>query len=114
MSAIVGNGPIVVYYSKGFILISSCLQDYLSDITSDPVKSKLCKQRVLCRTLAGNLVYVLTITSPTKTPEEMKVCNEDSIVINRGIVPDRSMPSSKMMAYTNAKTLANHVYRHLG
>ena len=49
-------------------------QDYLNDIAVDPVRSKLCKQRVLCRTLAGNLVYVLTITTPTKTPEDMKVC----------------------------------------
>ena len=48
-------------------------QDYLNDVANDPVKSKICKTRVLCRTLAGNLVYVLTISSPTKTAEEAKV-----------------------------------------
>ena len=56
-------------------------QDYLNDIAQDPVKSKLCKQRVLCRTLAGNLVYTLTITSPYKQPSEAKVMCFCRIVI---------------------------------
>ena len=50
-----------------------CLQDYINEISNDPVKSKICKQRVLSRTLAGNLVYILTITSPSKKPDEYKV-----------------------------------------
>jgi hypothetical protein len=39
-------------------------QDYINDIMNDSVKSKYCRQRLLCRTLAGNLIYLLTITSP--------------------------------------------------
>ncbi|KAJ8298800.1 hypothetical protein KUTeg_022860 [Tegillarca granosa] len=46
--------------------------DYLLECSNDPIKSKICKQRVLCRTLAGNLVYVLTITSPSQNPEDIK------------------------------------------
>lgn len=49
------------------------LQDYLLELQNDPIKSRICKQRVLCRTLAGNLVYVLTITSPSQNPEDVKV-----------------------------------------
>uniref|UniRef100_A0A667XP96 AGBL carboxypeptidase 2 n=1 Tax=Myripristis murdjan TaxID=586833 RepID=A0A667XP96_9TELE len=42
----------------------SHLQHYLSRVTSNPAVSSYCKLRVLCRSLAGNNVYVLTITSP--------------------------------------------------
>ena len=49
------------------------LQDYLLELQNDPIKSRICKQRVLCRTLAGNLVYVLTITSASQNPEDAKV-----------------------------------------
>ena len=55
------------------ITLSTVLQDYLLELQNDPIKSRICKQRVLCRTLAGNLVYVLTITSPSQNPEDAKV-----------------------------------------
>ena len=42
-------------------------------LASDPVRSKFFKQRVLCRTLAGNYVYVLTITAPAKKRNEAEV-----------------------------------------
>ena len=42
-------------------------------LASDPVRSKCLKQRVLCRTLAGNYVYVLTITAPAKRRNEAEV-----------------------------------------
>ena len=45
------------------------------------MKSKLCKQRVLCRTLAGNLVYTLTITSPYKEASEAKVLQAMHVVV---------------------------------
>uniref|UniRef100_A0A3P8ZFT4 Cytosolic carboxypeptidase 2 n=1 Tax=Esox lucius TaxID=8010 RepID=A0A3P8ZFT4_ESOLU len=42
----------------------SHLQRHLSRLTSDPATSAYCKLRVLCRSLAGNTVHVLTVTSP--------------------------------------------------
>ncbi|XP_028306241.1 cytosolic carboxypeptidase 2 [Gouania willdenowi] len=42
----------------------SHLQRYLRRISSNPKVSSFCKVRVLCHSLAGNAVYVLTITSP--------------------------------------------------
>ncbi|XP_071387157.1 cytosolic carboxypeptidase 2-like [Centroberyx affinis] len=42
----------------------SHLQRYLSRVTSDPAVAAYCKLRVLCRSLAGNNVYVLTVSSP--------------------------------------------------
>ena len=64
-----------VYFSHCFPYTYTDLQDYLLDLSNDPIKAKICKQRVLCRTLAGNLVYVLTITSPSQNPEDIKVSN---------------------------------------
>ena len=42
-------------------------------VTSKPDVAKFCKQRMLCHTLAGNPVPVLTISSPSATLEEAKV-----------------------------------------
>jgi hypothetical protein len=39
----------------------------LNDIQNDHLKSQYCKQKILCRTLAGNFIYMLIITSPTTT-----------------------------------------------
>lgn len=35
------------------------------EIQRNPEKSKFCKLRLLCRSLAGNNVYYLTVTAPT-------------------------------------------------
>ena len=48
------------------LLLFLCFfKDYLTDVQSDRFKSQYCKQKVLCRTLAGNFIYMLTITSPS-------------------------------------------------
>lgn len=49
------------------------LQDYLMEIQRHPVKSKFCKLRLLCRTLAGNNVYYLTVTAPSGNEDHMRV-----------------------------------------
>ncbi|XP_061678357.1 cytosolic carboxypeptidase 2 [Syngnathoides biaculeatus] len=48
----------------------SDLQRYLRHISSDPAVVSYCKVRVLCHSLAGNAVYVLTITSQADDKEE--------------------------------------------
>ncbi|XP_007951098.1 cytosolic carboxypeptidase 3 [Orycteropus afer afer] len=57
------------YFAHCYPYTYSNLQDYLSGINGDPVRSKFCKIRVLCHTLARNMVYVLTITNPLKITE---------------------------------------------
>ena len=49
----------------------SDLQEDLAAIQDDEVRSRYCSQRLLCRSLAGNNVYVLTISSPN-TNEEVR------------------------------------------
>ena len=51
--------------------IHSDLQDDLAAIQDDEVRSRYCSQRLLCRSLAGNNVYVLTVSSPN-TNEEVR------------------------------------------
>ncbi|NXU07145.1 CBPC2 carboxypeptidase, partial [Buphagus erythrorhynchus] len=45
----------------------SDLQRYLRALAADPVRSRYCTVQALCRSLAGNSVYLLTITSPGGT-----------------------------------------------
>ncbi|XP_019749519.1 cytosolic carboxypeptidase 2 isoform X2 [Hippocampus comes] len=48
----------------------SRLQRYLRHISSNPAVVSYCKVRVLCHSLAGNAVYVLTVTSRAGENEE--------------------------------------------
>ena len=43
------------------------MQEDLAAIQNNPARAIYCSQRLLCRTLAGNNVYILTITSPGTT-----------------------------------------------
>ncbi|XP_041531559.1 cytosolic carboxypeptidase 3 isoform X3 [Microtus oregoni] len=60
------------YFAHCYPYTYTNLQEYLSGINSDPVRSKFCKIRVLCHTLARNMVYVLTITTPLKNSDSRK------------------------------------------
>lgn len=53
-----------VYIAHCYPYTYSDLQEYLSRLQSHPIKSTYSKLRLLCRTLAGNNVYYLTITAP--------------------------------------------------
>ncbi|XP_075561284.1 cytosolic carboxypeptidase 3 [Pelecanus crispus] len=60
------------YFAHCYPYTYSNLQEYLVAINKDPVKSKFCKIRVLCHSLARNIVYVLTITNPPKSGKGTK------------------------------------------
>ncbi|XP_062432409.1 cytosolic carboxypeptidase 2 [Rhea pennata] len=53
------------YFAHSYPYTYSDLQRYLQAVVGDPVRSQYCKVRVLCHSLAGNTVYLLTISSPT-------------------------------------------------
>ncbi|XP_075156269.1 nna1 carboxypeptidase isoform X5 [Haematobia irritans] len=88
------NDNDTVYFAHSYPYTYSDLQDYLMDIQKNPVKSKFCKLRLLCRTLAGNNVYYLTVTTPAASEEVMK--RKKSIVISARVHPSET-PSSWMM-----------------
>ncbi|XP_063106598.1 cytosolic carboxypeptidase 3 isoform X3 [Cavia porcellus] len=60
------------YFAHCYPYTYTNLQEYLSGINNDPVRSRFCKIRVLCHTLARNMVYVLTITTPLKNTDSRK------------------------------------------
>ncbi|KAH8266363.1 hypothetical protein KR038_007040 [Drosophila bunnanda] len=83
-----------VFFAHSYPYTYSDLQDYLMEIQRHPVKSKFCKLRLLCRTLAGNNVYYLTVTAPSTTEENMR--RKKSIVVSARVHPSET-PASWMM-----------------
>nr|XP_035956331.1 cytosolic carboxypeptidase 3 isoform X2 [Halichoerus grypus] len=60
------------YFAHCYPYTYTNLQEYLSTINHDSVRSRFCKIRVLCHTIARNMVYVLTITTPFKSTDSRK------------------------------------------
>ena len=74
-------------------LTFSDLQEDLAAIQNNPSRAQFCSQRLLCRTLAGNNVYILTITAPA-SQEDMK--RKAVIVLSARVHPGET-PSSWIM-----------------
>ncbi|KAJ8024122.1 Cytosolic carboxypeptidase 2 [Holothuria leucospilota] len=80
----------------------SDLQQYLLRLSNDPVRSKYCKQRVLCRSLAGNLIYILTITSAARNPEDTK--RKKAVVLTARVHPGETNASWMMKGFLDYLT----------
>lgn len=73
------------------------LQCYLLSITNNPIQSQFCKLRALCRSLAGNTVYLLTITNPSRTPQEAAA--KKAVVLSARVHPGESNGSWIMRGF---------------
>ncbi|CAF0864478.1 unnamed protein product [Adineta ricciae] len=97
------NNNDTYYFAHCYPYTYSDLQDYLNEIQNDRSKSDYCKQKVLCRTLAGNFIYMLTITNPvplqtnptnTSTPSEHQV--KKGVVVTARVHPGETNGSWMM------------------
>ncbi|KAM8818089.1 cytosolic carboxypeptidase 3 [Rhynchonycteris naso] len=84
------------YFAHCYPYTYSNLQEYLSSIRKDPVRSKFCKIRVLCPTLARNMVHVLTIATPLKNPDSRK---RKAIVLTARVHPGETNSSWIMKGF---------------
>lgn len=87
----------VCYFAHCYPYTYSNLQDYLAGIASDPERSKYCKMRVLCHSLAGNIVYVLTITSPSPAAKGSK--KKKAVILTARVHPGETNSSWVMKGF---------------
>uniref|UniRef100_A0A8D1FUG8 Cytosolic carboxypeptidase 2 n=1 Tax=Sus scrofa TaxID=9823 RepID=A0A8D1FUG8_PIG len=73
------------------------LQCFLLSVANSPVQSQFCKLRTLCRSLAGNTVYLLTITNPARTPQEAAA--KKAVVLTARVHPGESNGSWIMKGF---------------
>ncbi|KAF6275783.1 ATP/GTP binding protein like 3 [Rhinolophus ferrumequinum] len=84
------------YFAHCYPYTYTDLQEYLSAINNDPVRSKFCKIRVLCHTIARNMVYVLTITTPLKNADSRK---QKAVILTARVHPGETNSSWIMKGF---------------
>ncbi|KAK9891541.1 hypothetical protein WA026_015502 [Henosepilachna vigintioctopunctata] len=82
-----------VYFASCYPYTYTNLQNYLWELSNHPIKSTFTTLRLLCKSLAGNNVDYITITSPS---EEEDIKKKRAIVITARVHPGET-PSSWMM-----------------
>lgn len=84
------------YFAHCYPYTYTNLQEYLSSINNDPVRSKFCKIRVLCHTIARNMVYVLTIATPLKNADSRK---QKAVILTARVHPGETNSSWIMKGF---------------
>uniref|UniRef100_A0A8D0CDF7 AGBL carboxypeptidase 3 n=1 Tax=Salvator merianae TaxID=96440 RepID=A0A8D0CDF7_SALMN len=85
------------YFAHCYPYTYSNLKDYLSAIARDKRRSKFCKIRILCHTLARNIVYVLTITNPLQNLQEEK--HKAAVILTARVHPGETNSSWMMKGF---------------
>uniref|UniRef100_A0A1I8HWY9 Zinc carboxypeptidase n=1 Tax=Macrostomum lignano TaxID=282301 RepID=A0A1I8HWY9_9PLAT len=98
-----------VYFAHCYPYTYSDLLDYLQSLQADPVVSGFCKQRVLCRSLAGNAVHLLTIGTPEEPPKggakpQQQQSRKPVILVTSRVHPGESNASWMMKGFLDHLT----------
>ncbi|XP_018415221.1 PREDICTED: cytosolic carboxypeptidase 2, partial [Nanorana parkeri] len=85
------------YFAHCYPYTYSDLHKDIQRWTSDPERSQYCKLRALCRSLAGNTVYLMTITSPSVNPE--LATSKKAVVVTARVHPGETNGSWMMKGF---------------
>ncbi|XP_077142794.1 cytosolic carboxypeptidase 2 isoform X3 [Ranitomeya variabilis] len=85
------------YFAHCYPYTYSDLNRDLQRWTSDPERSQYCKLRALCRSLAGNTVYILTVTSPSIKPA--LAVSKKAVVVTARVHPGETNGSWMMRGF---------------
>nr|XP_056706871.1 cytosolic carboxypeptidase 2 [Euleptes europaea] len=85
------------YFAHFYPYTYSDLQHYLLTLVNDPLRSQYCKLRPLCSSLAGNTVYLLTITNPSKSA--VAAAAKKAVVLSARVHPGETNSSWVMRGF---------------
>ncbi|XP_063683114.1 cytosolic carboxypeptidase 2-like isoform X42 [Bolinopsis microptera] len=89
----------VCYFSHCYPYSYTDLQKDLLEIANDAVKSQYVKQRILCHSLGGNMVHLLTVTTPSTHLTEAK--QKRAVVVTARVHPGETNSSYMMRGFIN-------------
>lgn len=109
------GGATSVYFAHCYPYTYSRLQQFLLSLQKDPERSRNFKRRVLCKTIAGNLCDVLTITDFAIDDEKSEGNKRTGVVLTARVHPGESNASFIMhgiIDFLTGNTLEARFLRH--
>ncbi|XP_064020073.1 cytosolic carboxypeptidase 2 [Pogoniulus pusillus] len=86
------------FFAHSYPYTYSDLQRYLRALVADPARSRYCAVQVLCRSLAGNPIYLLTIAHPAAGTTAMSAAKR-AVVLSARVHPGESGSSWAMQGF---------------